>query len=482
MSFIPIWEFLLLSLLLAVTIYVITQMDQSLKPPVSKSPWEGILMANKDPPLCLQKELFDILVDDKFAVESSGQEDCLYLNVHTPKPSNTDANLPVMVFIHGGGFICGGASLYGPKALVNDEIVLVVIQYRLGVFGFFSTADPVLPGNMGLKDQQLALKWVKENIKYFGGNPDSITLFGESAGAASVHYQMLSPGSKDLFHRVIMQSGNLLPRWASSKYNKKLAIDAGNALGCPFKEKREVFLKCMQEIDAHKLLDLSFNTTIIGFTKNPSLMTKLHDDFEKYGPFSLYLNGYSDSAEMAERVYKYYLKEKFNSISEDDENLLELYNDLFFGFGFDTLITILAEDPDVSLYLYRVDHVGEFTLTDLVPGFQRKNWVSHADELFYQFYGSDFLKADLKGDDLKFRSIINSLWRNYAKTGPRSIIKWDKVEGADDLKQLILTTSPKMAPYDFKEKRKFWRSLRTQENILMEIYENPEDIAAKTEL
>ncbi|KAL7642477.1 UNVERIFIED_CONTAM: hypothetical protein RMT77_007038 [Armadillidium vulgare] len=189
---------------------------------------------------------------------------------------------------------------------------------------------------------------------------------------------------------------------------------------------------------------------------------------------------------MAERVYKYYLKENFNSISEEDEKLIELYNDLFFGFGLDTLITILAEDPDISLYLYRVDHVGEFTLTDLVPGFQRKNWVSHADELFYQFYGKDFLNVNLKGDDLKFRSIINSLWRNYAKTGnptPKgSIIKWDKVEGPDDVKQLILTTSPKMARYDFKEKRKFWRSLRTQENILMEIYENPEDIAAKTEL
>ncbi|RXG53158.1 Venom carboxylesterase-6 [Armadillidium vulgare] len=414
---------------------------------------------------------------------------------------------------------------------------------------------------MGLKDQQLALKWVKENIKHFGGNPESITLFGESAGAASVHYQMLSPGSKDLFHRVIMQSGNVLPRWASSKYNKKLAIDAGNALGCPFKEKREVFLKCMQEIDAHKLLDLSFNSTEWGlnplyilprndgeflplppvlmlknkqynkvdvvtgvtkdegsfilswFTKNPSLMTKLQDDFEKYGPLSLYLNGYSDSTEMAERVYKYYLKENFNSISEEDENLIELYNDLFFGFGFDTLITILAEDPDISLYLYRVDHVGEFTLTDIVPGFQRKNWVSHADELFYMFYGGQLFNENLKDDDLKFRSIINSLWRNFAKKGnptPKgSIIKWDKVEGRDDLKQLILTTSPKMDRYDFKEarilfilifilnpyiyyhlikgkifqtKRKFWRSLRTQENILMEIYENPEDIAAKTEL
>ncbi|RXG57880.1 Venom carboxylesterase-6 [Armadillidium vulgare] len=107
---------------------------------------------------------------------------------------NREENLPVMVFIHGGGFMGLGAYNFAPYVLMNRCIVLVVIQYRLGIFGFLSTEDSVMPGNMGLKDQQLALKWIKENIESFGGDSDRITIFGHSAGGASAHYHILSPG------------------------------------------------------------------------------------------------------------------------------------------------------------------------------------------------------------------------------------------------------------------------------------------------
>ncbi|RXG55726.1 Venom carboxylesterase-6 [Armadillidium vulgare] len=112
---------------------------------------------------------------------------------------STEENLPVMVFIHGGGFMGLGAYNFAPYVLMNRCIVLVVIQYRLGIF--------VMPGNMGLKDQQLALKWIKENIESFGGDSDRITIFGHSAGGASAHYHILSPGSNGLFNRAILMSG-----------------------------------------------------------------------------------------------------------------------------------------------------------------------------------------------------------------------------------------------------------------------------------
>lgn len=128
----------------------------------------------------------------------NGAEDCLYLNVYTRYlPKDKQKSLPVMVWIHGGGFRQGSAStdLYGPEYLLTEEIVLVTFNYRLGILGFFCLEDPSLEvfGNVGLKDMVMALKWVQQNIENFGGNPFNVTIFGESAGAGAVHYLVLSP-------------------------------------------------------------------------------------------------------------------------------------------------------------------------------------------------------------------------------------------------------------------------------------------------
>ena len=105
--------------------------------------------------------------------------------------------LPVMVWIHQGGFFFGhgGPSFLGPNFLLSKDIVLVTMNYRLGILGFLTTGDSVAPGNFGLKDQVLALKWVQQNIKSFGGNPNKVTIFGESAGGASVAFHALSEAS-----------------------------------------------------------------------------------------------------------------------------------------------------------------------------------------------------------------------------------------------------------------------------------------------
>jgi para-nitrobenzyl esterase len=144
----------------------------------------------------------------------SVNEDCLYLNVYTPK---TPGNYPVMVWIHGGAFYLGLSNGYNPERLVAAGNVVVTLNYRLGALGFMS--HPALSaenlagggvaasGNYGLMDQQAALRWVRDNIANFGGNRNNVTIFGESAGGFSVHAHLASPGSTGLFHKAIIQSG-----------------------------------------------------------------------------------------------------------------------------------------------------------------------------------------------------------------------------------------------------------------------------------
>lgn len=142
-----------------------------------------------------------------------GSEDCLYLNVYRPhkRRYTRHTRLPVMVYIHGGAFFSGAMdkSILGPKYfMATGEVILVVIQYRLSALGFLSTGDAASPGNFGLKDQVVAMQWVKDNIGSFGGDPNLITIFGQSAGGASVHMHMLSPLAKGLFSQVIAMSGS----------------------------------------------------------------------------------------------------------------------------------------------------------------------------------------------------------------------------------------------------------------------------------
>ncbi|NXA15849.1 CEL lipase, partial [Sapayoa aenigma] len=150
-------------------------------------------------------------------------------------------NLPVMIFIYGGAFLVGGSQganfldnyLYdGEEIAVRGNVIVVTINYRLGPLGFLSTGDENLPGNYGLKDQHMAIAWVKRNIKAFGGDPENITIFGESAGAVSVSLQTLSPKNKGLFKRAISQSGVGLCSWAIQRDPLFWAKKLGEKLGC----------------------------------------------------------------------------------------------------------------------------------------------------------------------------------------------------------------------------------------------------------
>jgi carboxylesterase type B len=187
------------------------------KAPIPVDPWDGILDATKEGPECPSKHMF-------FTYNIGKEDNCLNLNVYTRGlPGDGTSLKPVMFWIHGGAFLYGSnkSELFGPDYLMTEDIVLVCINYRLGAFGFLSLEDPSLevPGNAGMKDMILALKWVQKNIKHFNGDPNNVTIFGESAGSASVHYLYLSPLSKGLFHKAIAQSGCSLNCWAKGCHN-----------------------------------------------------------------------------------------------------------------------------------------------------------------------------------------------------------------------------------------------------------------------
>lgn len=172
------------------------------KAPTEAPSFEGTYDASEFGSACPQK-------GGTFGV-SSENEDCLFLNVFTP---NVKGEHPVMVWIHGGAFVTGAGSEYDPTKLVEEGITVVTINYRLGALGFLSHPELSAEsgegsGNYGLMDQQFALQWVQDNIESFGGNPDNVTIFGESAGGHSVTSQMVATGHEGLFHKAIIQSGN----------------------------------------------------------------------------------------------------------------------------------------------------------------------------------------------------------------------------------------------------------------------------------
>ncbi|XP_049853089.1 juvenile hormone esterase-like [Schistocerca gregaria] len=201
------------------------------KAPQPVEPWSGVRRPEREGNSCMQ-DSFGLLLG---TLPTS--EDCLFLNVYTDTMAADVAQpRPVMVWLHGGAFAIGSGSrfMYGPDYLAARGVLLVTLNYRLGPFGFLSTADAEAPGNMGLKDQALALGWVRDNIAAFGGDPHNVTIFGESAGAASVHLHMLSPASRGLFSRAISQSGSALSPWATvdAQRAREAALALGAAVGC----------------------------------------------------------------------------------------------------------------------------------------------------------------------------------------------------------------------------------------------------------
>lgn len=272
--------------------------DLRFRAPQAADKWDDILNATEDGPWCIQ---FDIFRD-----QFTGDEDCLYLNVYSPK---LNESLPVLFFIHGGGFFCGTgmSSLYGAQRFMDKEVVLVTVNYRLGPLGFLSTGDEASPGNYGMLDQVLALRWVQDNIAAFGGDKNRVTIFGESAGGASVTLHMLSPLSKGLFHGAIPQSGAAAAEWATldnlqivQERTKELA----KSLKCPTDYTKNL-VECLRNRAA---LDIIVNYATVSMGR-----IKVGDGFLRFIPVvDKAING--DNSFLPKQPIALLTENKFNAV------------------------------------------------------------------------------------------------------------------------------------------------------------------------
>ncbi|XP_048647995.1 cocaine esterase-like isoform X6 [Marmota marmota marmota] len=229
--------------------------------PEPPEPWSGVRDGTSHPAMCLQNadamNLEALNLGRKNLPPIPMSEDCLYLSIYAPAHAREGSNLPVMVWIHGGGLVVGSASMYDGSILAAIENVLVVtVQYRLGVLGFFSTGDQHATGNWGYLDQVAALRWVQQNIAHFGGNPDQVTIFGESAGGTSVSSLVVSPMSQGLFHGAIMESGvALLPDLITSS-SKVVSTMVANLSACGQVES-EALVSCLRGKSEQEMLAIT---------------------------------------------------------------------------------------------------------------------------------------------------------------------------------------------------------------------------------
>ncbi|XP_078699045.1 neuroligin-4, X-linked-like [Branchiostoma floridae x Branchiostoma belcheri] len=232
--------------------------DLRFRPPQPHEGWTDARDATRFGPACLQYPrgtTTSVTPYDPSLDDVNVSEDCLNLNVYGPQVSDGEGLLPVMLYIHGGAHVTGANKLHDGSLLAQRRVVVVITNYRLGALGFFSTGDSSAAGNYGMLDQLEAMKWIRANIRAFGGSPDRVTIFGESSGAASTSLHLVSPLSRDYFYLAILQSGAstspwavLLPEYEPQKYTEELA----KQMGCSTQSTQEL-VDCLREKTAEEI-------------------------------------------------------------------------------------------------------------------------------------------------------------------------------------------------------------------------------------
>lgn len=420
------------------------------QPPSEPPAWNGVFNAVRRFSHCAQTVSFLRL----------GSEQCLELDVYTPERAKRGDTLPVLVFLHGGAYYYGSKAHYDPEFLVVKNVIVVIVNYRVGIFGFICINGVA---NLGLKDQVAALRWLKKNIVAFGGDPDNVTISGQSAGASAAAMHLLSKSSEKLFHKAILMSGTPLTPWAYNvepyrpafKDASKLRtvtneIDVFNVFANASVEdvlgisadvstntRHFKYSPCMDfnnsdpffhDSPYHSIVSGKFHKVpmIVGFTSVEGMLFYGLNDDETFKSWNAnFLESLpsvfswlprKERRKVAKRIRAHYFgKKRIDRAAV--KGVVDYYSDWIAYASVDSFAQLMSEHSDQPVYSYMFDYEGDRNFAKFIFGSRTGlPGASHTDDIFYLFKPAG-ISLLLSQRDKLYIDRITTMFTNFMKYG-----------------------------------------------------------------